>query len=52
MNVLSEDIFAFDTTFDLSDDVLVNITMAENTFTSNINNFCANSVFNLCTINL
>ena len=49
-NVLSEDIFAFDTTFDLSDDVLANTPVPENTLTSNINNFCANSVFNNCTV--
>ena len=50
-NVPSEDIFAFDSTFGLSDDVLANIAMPENTLTRNINNFCANSVFNNCTIN-
>ena len=49
-NVLSEEIFAFDTTFDLSDDVLANTPVPENTLTSNINNFCANSVFNNCTV--
>ena len=50
-NVLSEDISVFDSTFDLSDDVLVNVPIPENTLTSNINNVCANSVFNNCTIN-
>ena len=30
---------------------LTNIPVPENTLTSNINNFCANSVFNNCTIN-
>ena len=40
-----------DSTFDLSEDVLANIPMPENMLTSNINNFCANSVFNNCTIN-
>ena len=50
-NVLSEDISVFDSTFDLLDDVLVNIPIPENTLTSNINNVCANSVFNNCTIN-
>ena len=50
-NVLSEDLFAFDSRFDLSDDVLANIPMPENRLISNMNNFCANSVFNNCTIN-
>ena len=50
-NVLSEDLFAFDSTFDLSDDVLANIPMPENRLISNMNNLCANSVFNNCTIN-
>lgn len=49
--VLSEDLFAFDSTFDLSDDVLANIPMPENRLFSNMNNLCANSVFNNCTIN-
>lgn len=50
-NVLSEDLFAFDSAFDLSDDVLANIPMPENRLISNMNNLCANSVFNNCTIN-
>ena len=50
-NVLSQDLFAFDSTFDLSDDVLANIPMPENRLISNMNNLCANSVFNNCTIN-
>ena len=43
-NVLSEDLFAFDSTFDLSDDILANIPMPENRLISNMNNLCANSV--------
>ena len=35
-NVLSEDLFAFDSTFDLSDDVLANIPMPENRLISNM----------------
>ena len=34
----------------LSDDVLANTPVPENTLTSNINNFCAKSVFNNCTV--
>lgn len=49
--VLSEDLFAFDSTFDLSDDVLANIPMPENRLISNMNNLCVNSVYNNCTIN-
>ena len=50
-NALSEDLFSFDSRFDLSDDVLVNIPMPENRLISNMKNLCANSVFNNCTIN-
>ena len=46
-NVLSKDLFAFDSRFDLSDDVLVNIPMPENRLISNMNNLCANSVFTI-----
>lgn len=41
----------FDSEFDLPDDVLASIAMPENPFSSNINNFCANSVFNNCNVN-
>ena len=37
-NVLSEDLFAFHSRFDLSDDVLANIPMPENRLISNMNN--------------
>lgn len=43
--VLSEDLFASDSTFDLSDDILANILMPENRLISNMNNLCANSYF-------
>lgn len=43
--VLSEDLFASDSTFDLSDDILANILMLENRLISNMNNLCANSYF-------
>ena len=43
--VLSEDLFASNSTFDLSADILANILMPENRLISNMNNLCANSYF-------
>ena len=41
----------FDDLFDVSDDVLANFPMAESE-KSEVENICANSVFNNCTINV
>jgi hypothetical protein len=41
----------FDNMFDLSDDVLASIPLPDISVISNVNNLCANSVFNNCTIN-
>ena len=50
-HVQNHDIVDFDCEFDLSDDVLASIAMPENSFSSNINYFCASSVFNNCNMN-